>query len=164
MVADQFAGDGSPVVGGRISVAGGDGSSAAGGAGSSVVGGGTSAASRGVVDGSSAAGDGASVGGDASGAGGGGDGVSPVLVALGADGSRDGSRAWSGELCAVGEDSSGVVSWAELPSSSSTVPDRSLFSSRFGSCSSPSPSSFEVVELRLAGGLGRSISALLFSS
>ena len=163
MVADQFAGDGSPVVGGRISVAGGDGSSAAGGAVSSVGGGGTSAAGGEGVDRSSAAGDEASAGGDAFVAGGGGVGVSPVLAALGAGGSRDGSRAaWSGDPFAVGEDSSGLLSWAESPLS--TVPDRSLFSSRFGSCSSPSLSSFEAVELRLAGVPGRSVSALLVSS
>jgi len=116
VVADQVAGDGSPVEGGGTSVAGEDGSSAAGGTGSFAVGGDTSAADGGVVDSPSAAGDGASVGGDAFGAGGGGgNGVSTVSIALGADGSRDcsrdGSRAdWSGDPFAVGEDSSGMVS------------------------------------------------------
>ena len=162
MVADQFAGGSSPVVvGGESSAAGGDGSSAVGDAGSSVVGGGTSAAGGGVVDGSSAAGDGVSAGDDASVAGGGGGGVSPVLIALGADGSRS---VCCDDPFAVGEDSSGVVSWAELSSSLSTVPDCSLFFSRFGSCSSSSLSSFEVVKLRLAGVLGGLVSALLFST
>jgi hypothetical protein len=163
VVADQFAGGSSPVVGGGSSVAGGDGSSAAGRAGSSVVGGGTSAAGGGVVAGSSAAGDGASAGDDASVAGGGGGGgVSPVLIALGADGSRS---VCCDDPFAVGEDSLGVVSWAELPFCSlSTVLDCWLFSSRFGFCCSPSLSSLEVVKLRAAGALGRLVSTLFFSS
>ena len=148
-------------------MAGGESSFPAGGAGSSVVGGSTSAAGgEVVVDSPSSAGEEASAGGGASGAGGGGDGgVSPALIALGADGSRDGvPPAWGGDPFAGGEDSSGVLSWAESPSSLSAVWNRSLSSSSSGSSSSPSLSSLEAVELRLVGGLGRLASALLVSS
>ena len=163
-MADQFARELSPVVGGGTSVAAGVGSSAAGVADSSVVGVGTSAAAGGVVeDGTSVARDGASAGDDAAVAGGGdGDGGSPVLLALGADGSR--ATQSSGPF-AVDEDSSDVVSWAELPSSSlSEVLDGWLFSSCFGSCCSPSVSSPEVVTLSVAGAFGESVSTLRFSS
>jgi hypothetical protein len=149
VVADQFAGGSSPVVGGGSSAVGVDGSSAVGGAGSSVVGGGPCAAGVVivVVDGSSAAGGESTTGGeagslvvvgdDASAAGGGGD-VSPSLPLLGA------------------EDSSGVVSWAE-PSfcSLSEASDPWLFSSRCGSCCSLSLSAPRSGETRCGRGAPR---------